>query len=152
MQLTSADRALAAGIAAAHPLTPAQRLAGREFRVQAITALGVGIDITQRFANHFAAQDFAIEAAGDGGAVVEVSPVIEVTYLDGRNAHRHGRECHQEASEAALRGWRAGEDAALAGDRTLNADKGQRMADRDFAEAMRLQLRKNGVDDLIGGR
>lgn len=90
--LTPADRELAAGIAAAHPLT-----------VHAIRAKG----------NHLA-------AANDEPEPEEFAPMTEAQYLEA--------------------------------DRARNVDKGDRAADADFSEAMRLQMRMQGINDVIGGR
>jgi hypothetical protein len=40
----------------------------------------------------------------------------------------------------------------LEADRARNVDKADRAASREFEEAMRLQMRKNGINDVIGGR
>lgn len=88
--LTPADRKLAAGIAAAHPLT-----------VHAIRAKG----------NHLVAQNDEPE---------EFAPMTEAQYLEA--------------------------------DRARNVDKADRAAGREFEEAMRVQMRLNGINDVIGGR
>lgn len=145
--LSPASLGKSASVASAGALAAAQKLAGREFYVHVVTALGIKFQDKQHFANHWAAQEFGQDAAGEGGEIVEVSPVIEQTFMDGFNAHRHGRDCHAEATPEARMGWERREKRALAGDLENEVVKGnlpRAIADRaqrremDMARATQL--------------
>lgn len=79
-------------------------------------------------------------------------------------AEQHAGLCAEGeyVSVMALDKWRArvaaqfagplGEDFFTRSDAACEQNKAQRVADREFEQAMRLQMRANSINDVIGGR
>lgn len=113
MNLTEADRALAAGIAAAHPIEPAND-SGRDFHVLVTPVISDGATVvygyTQRYVDSIEAACHGRELLGDRCGKVVVRPAVERTYLEGRA--RWPEPLHEKAFMDAWRGW---QDAARSG-------------------------------------
>ncbi len=125
MNLTPADKALAAGFAG--QLEPAKK---RQFVVTVIRG-GHRHEWTEGYTSQQAAQDAGLDFLGTFHGVVSVRPLVELTEAEG--ARRFPHQLHKDAFVAAWSGWheRAARDfqpepsddsAAIAGDyrRALN--------------------------------
>lgn len=102
MQLTQNDRVLAAGIAAAHPLEPANDC-GSHFHVAIAYADGAMEGYSGRFVDSFEAACDAQDRMSGRCGKVTVRPSIERTYLEGRARYPH--QLHKDAFAEAWRGW-----------------------------------------------
>jgi hypothetical protein len=116
LQLTEQDRAIAAAIAQAHPMEPANDR-GRLFHVL-ITFPGGVHGFQHRAVDSTEAAIAANEWLGARGleGKVEVRPDVQTSYMHGRL--RYPEQLHAEANEEAWRGWSDAHDAAL-----LEADR-----------------------------
>lgn len=102
MEITPADKALAAKIAAAHPLEPVS--AGRDWHVKVYKPDGSLIGFTAKFESGFAAAQAATEEHGFGCSVI-VRPAVEETYIEG--LARYPDPLHPKATDRAREGWAA---------------------------------------------
>ena len=91
------------------------------------------------FADSIAAQQHG-EHVGGLGCRVTVRPDVETSYLHGRI--RHPNALHGMASQEAIDGWAASACVAYSRSKLAAHDR----------SAMRLQVRQQGVDDVIGGQ
>ena len=97
MELTPADKALAAGFAG--QLEAPQK---RQYVVTVIRA-GVRHEWTEGYASQRAAQDAGLEFLGTFDGFVSVRPLVELTEAEG--ARRFPHPLHKDAFTEAWRGW-----------------------------------------------
>jgi hypothetical protein len=126
MQLTSADKALAAAIAEAHPLE-ADKPVLRAYHVKVYKPDRTLIGFTEHFESGFAAAQAATERYGLGLRVI-VRPAIEQTYIEG--LARYPDPLHCDATPSARQGW---------------ADESER-----YERALRYQMAQPGNGKLWG--
>lgn len=126
MQLTSADRALADGIAAAHPLEPAND-AGILFHITIREPDGSMAGETKRFVDSTDAADYGMRKGGLGSKVT-VRPAVETTVMHGKLRYPHA--LHPLCSPDARAGWADAAAVAYAKDKQ----------NKEFAGALGLQM------------
>lgn len=97
MNLTPADKALAAGFAG--QLEPAKK---RQFVVTVIRD-GHRHEWTEGYTSQQAAQDAGLDFLGTFHGVVSVRPLVELTEAEG--ARRFPHQLHKDAFTDAWRGW-----------------------------------------------
>jgi hypothetical protein len=119
MNLISQDKALAAGIARAHPLEGA--CTGRREFVISVIRNGQPITVIQPHAGRQSAMDAGLDLLGTAHGVVSVRPLVEWTEEEG--AHRFPHQLHKDAFVAAWLGWHERAQADFTGEELSDAAK-----------------------------
>lgn len=126
MQITPADKALAAGFAG--QLEPAKK---RQFVVTVIRD-GHRHEWTEGYTSQQAAQDAGLDFLGTFHGVVSVRPLVELTEAEG--ARRFPQPLHKDAFTDAWRGWHERAERDF-----LNAPAADKFAAND-ARALGMQM------------
>jgi len=143
MNLISQDKALAAGIARAHPLEGA--CTGRREFVISVIRNGQPTTVIQPHASSQSAMDAGLDLLGTAHGVVSVRPLVEWTEEEG--AHRFPHQLHKDAFVAAWRGWHERAQADFTGEELSDAAKHKAHCD----SALNLQIDMQPVRAMWGG-